>query len=275
MAHLEYQSLALSHDELLGNVAALTDKERQEVKWLLAQRNQIERFPVFICTQLPNLTRLNLNCLELPDDACAVPECITELRALKVLFLECCSLTELPPSLNTMTRLEALFIADNSFRTLPNLKPLKRLESLWLSQDEEYVREGVAPMPDQLKRDFGDADWLDTASRGGTVKVSKHVDLCERYYSSGVRAAVVTVLAIGRWWKGSVLGLLPRDLLVMLCRDYLWSSRFDPVWEPACRRVFRWKPRKQNASKKGLGKNKKIKKKKERKEGSGLKGYVM
>ena len=93
----------------------------------------------------------------------------------------------------------------------------------------------------------------------------------EAHFSAGPRNAILFFLLANRHAKDSQLALLPRALAVWMMQRFVWPSRFKPLWVPACATLA--EPRKKE-KKKGSA-NKKRHPKKERKPGTGIKGFVM
>jgi hypothetical protein len=137
------------------------------------------------------------------------------------------------------------------------------LQAVWTDQNE---------LPAALSKEYGDVnDASATGERGGRNKVQPLLKKMEAHFLAGPQSAVLLVLTANRFAKESVFGLLPRALAVWMMQTYVWNSRFKAVWAKACAALAEPK---RKEKKKGSA-NKKRHPKKEKKPGTGIKGFMM
>ena len=128
-------------------------------------------------------------------------------------------------------------------------------------------------LPEALSKDYGDVDFSDGGENGGRNKVQPYLHKLEAHFLAGPQKAVLFFLTANRHAKESPIALLPRALAVWMMREYVWSTRFKRLWAKACETLA--VPKKKEKKKKKGSANKKRHPKKERKPGTGIKGFVM
>lgn len=119
--------------------------------------------------------------------------------------------------------------------------------------------------------DFGDPEYPN-AQPGGRGKVQNHLRRMDDYFKRAPLKAVWTVLLIHRLQGdgSNCFSLLPRDVLLIILKMVWYSRDEHPLWDRACDAL---EPSKK-VERKGNS-NKRIHRKKEKKPGTGIKGFMM
>ena len=174
--------------------------------WLSLIGAGLAQVPAQVChANYPFLTQLYLGHNRLT----VLPDGLWDCVSLRGLFLQNNRLTRISPNIERLTDLQELYLSSNQLVAVPSLAALTMLDCLWL--------DGNDSLPARISRNI-------SRNKDGVQSLILDIRALYGHRSANCRRSTLFFLH-------AFSEALPRELLLMIGRDLLYSSRFDDNWQ--------------------------------------------